>query len=373
MSAHAAFAPSSAFRYFACPGAFKAEQAAPKVPSSMYAEEGTRAHAYMAYMLDSIRQPIGEPDDDDMVQHIEVCLDYVAQLHLDSMKIEVKVDIGPWVPECFGTIDVLGRQDTTLHVIDLKYGRGTPVSVIDNEQLQTYSLGAWNAYKDWFDISDISMHILQPRLDRMLQHTITVDELRLFGERLSQVWDDCNQDNAPLVPGEHQCQFCKAVATCPAISSMNMQMAEMEFGPLETRSTLPSVESLDTEQLAYIYNHKSLIFTWISEIEQHLTREIEHGRPVPGYKLVQGRTLRKWKNLDDAEKALRRVTKLKVKDILKTSLISPAQAEKLIGKGHEIMRQQVSKPEGKPTIVKADDSRKELRPAIEHEFEELTQ
>lgn len=373
MSAHAQFAPSSAFRYFMCPGAYKLEQAAPKAPSSVYADEGTRAHAYMAYLLDPLHQPIGEPDDDDMVLYIRTCIDYVDALKLDSMKVEVRVKLDDWVPDCYGTVDVLGRQGTRLHVIDLKYGRGTAISAIDNEQLQTYSLGAWSAYLDWFDITDITMHILQPRLDRMLKHSVTVPELKLFGNRLTQVWDECISDDAPLVPGDHQCQFCKAVATCPAISNMNMQMAQMEFGALERTSTLPVVESLDIEQLSYIYRHKSLISTWISEIEQYLTREIQHGRPVPGYKLVEGRTLRKWKNPDDAEQALRKVTKLKVKDILKTSLISPAQAEKLIGKHHEILTKHVTKPEGKPTIVLDEDSRRELRPAIEHEFEELTQ
>jgi hypothetical protein len=368
MSAHAAFAPSSASRYFSCPGAFKAEQDKPD-STSAFAEEGTRAHALLAYMLDPAGQPYAEPDDEAMETYCAQCVFYVEALGLTNMKVEVRVEMDAWVPDCFGTIDILGRAGNTLHVIDLKYGKGVFVSPIDNEQLQIYALGAWGAYRDFIEIENIELHILQPRLDRMLSHGMDVTSLFLFGERLSQVWGDCNAESPDLNPGDSQCRFCKAAATCPALAEMNMSMARMEFGHVDL--TMPVIEDLTVEQQSYIYKHKSLITKWLEKIQQHLTLELQSGREVPDYKLVEGRSLRKWNNSDEAEKALRRVSKLKVKDILKTSLISPAQAEKLLGKGHPLLQEQVNKPLGKPTIVPADDKRQEIRPAIETEFKEI--
>jgi hypothetical protein len=369
MSAHSNMGPSSAHRWMVCAGSVKAE-AGLSDTTSEHAAEGTRAHSLAHYLLDPIGASLAEPDDKDMTHHVEAYVDYVQALG-GSQKYEVKVDFSEWVPDGWGTADAIVWDGDILHVIDLKYGKGIEVSPIDNEQGMLYALGAYYAFSLIYEIKRIQIHIVQPRLHAFKSWELDDVQLLRFAEQARQCAIDTQADNAPLVPSPKGCQWCKAKATCPALATMAMEVAQLEFGPvLDELQTVPSVESLSTEQQSYIYQHKGMIKSLMDAIEQNLTRELSHGRDVDGYKLVAGRSIRKWGNRDEAEAALRKVSKLKVKDIFDTKLISPTTAEKLLGRGHALLQAHVSRPEGKPTLVTADDTRRAITPLLE-EFGEV--
>lgn len=359
MSAHSAMGPSSAHRWMICPGSVKAQEGLPDI-SSEFAEEGTRAHAYAHLLLDPVDAPNCEPDDEDMAYYCTQYADYCNNLG-GIQAYETRVSYNDWVPGGWGTADCIVLDDTILHVIDLKYGKGVAISPEENEQGLLYALGAFDVYSMIIDITKIVIHIVQPRLDSFLSWEITPDALLVFGAKAQQCAQIVEADDAPLVPSDKACRWCKAKAGCPALASKVMEVTKLEFGSFDEVQPMPNFAALTVPEQTYIYKHRSMINDLMTAIEQRLTRELGRGKEVPGYKLVEGRTLRKWKNLKDAEKALRSIRKLRVMDYMKPPVLnSPAQIEKLIGKGHEIMAKHVDKPKGQPTLVVEADKRKTL-------------
>ena len=371
---HSTLSPSSAHRWMICPGSVNQEEGEPD-HTSEFAAEGTRAHALAHYMLDPIRATLAEPDDDDMQQH---CTDYMKYVQaLGGIQwYECRVSYGDWVEDGWGTSDAIVWDGETLHVIDLKYGRGVEVSPIDNEQGLLYALGSYHTWSLIYDIDKIEIHIVQPRLNRFRSWQLNAAQLLRFGERARQAALETLAPDAPLVPDEKACQFCRARHKCRALAENNLKVAQLDFGSVDDEvQTLPDPLALSIPEQAYIYRHKDIIKNMMTAMEQSLTRALNHGQDVPGFKLVEGRTLRKWTNPDDAEAALRKVKKLKVGQFMKTSLTSPAQVEKLLGKGHPLLDEQVTKPKGQATLVALEDKRPEILPAMLSDFkdEELIQ
>jgi hypothetical protein len=351
-----------------CPGSVRMSEGIADTTSE-YAAEGTRAHDLAHYLLDPVNAPLADPDDEDMLNHVEAYVEYVQGL-AGYQKYEVRCDFSKWVPGGYGTADAVVFDDitNTLHVIDLKYGKGDVVSPVENVQATLYALGAWYGFSLVHDIENIELHIVQPRLNHFRSWSMTVEELVQFSAYATDRYQATIADDAPLVPDEKACKYCRARGTCRALADVNMQTAQLIFGPVEEEDEvqeMPDINKLTVVEQAYIYKHRGMISSMMSAIEQSLSRELSHGREVPGYKLVIGRSKRAWKDADAAEQALRKVNKLKVRDIFKTSLISPTQAEKLLGKGHALIEKFVTKPEGKPTIVESSDKRKEVNTLIE--------
>ncbi len=366
MTAHAKLSASGAHRWMTCSGSVEMEEDFPDT-SSTFAEHGTAAHELAERCLkedvtaDFYRSKDfnGFAVDAEMVEAIQLYLDYVRN-HSGEKWVEQRVDFSPWVPGGFGTCDCLVIEGKTASVIDLKYGKGVKVDACNNSQAMLYALGALNEYEFLFDEIEIfKLAIVQPRLDHISEHTISKKELLAFGEYAKERAEAALAESAPFTPGDKQCRFCKAKASCRALAEHSLKIAAEGFEAVEIPLTLKDPKKLTSEEVAALLPQLNLIVGWAKAIEAYALATLEHGQEIPGYKVVEGRSIRKWADESAAENALRR-SKLKIAEIFTKKLISPTQTEKLLGKNHPILREFSVKPEGKPAIAVETDKRPTL-------------
>lgn len=377
-----------------CPGKLFMEKGLPNT-SSVFADEGTAAHEVAALCLTQDQDAsafagriITVEDtgrrfevDGDMVEHVQTYVDYVRSLGGDRF-IEQRVDFGEeiGVPGQFGTADciVALADQREIAVVDLKYGRGVEVSAEGNEQLQLYALGGLGIVDLVYDIDDtwtVRLVIVQPRIGSISEWTLTVGELRQFGlkARIAARHAEHQFDGgAPpkLEPGEKQCRWCLAKATCPALAA---EVREAVSGPA-TADDFEDLDVADREELAMLnevslgvlMSKVDLIEDWCKAVRAETERRLIAGEPVDGFKLVQGRRgPRQWVDAEAAEEALKAM-RLKADEMYSRTLISPTSAEKLYKAGTIGKRQWpkleglITQTEGKPSVAPASDT----RPAI---------
>lgn len=367
MTAHAKLSASGSHRWLNCPGSIKAEQGLPDY-SSPAAAEGTAAHELAEHcLLNSVyaESLIGEKFNgievkQNMADYVQQYVDYVKAFSGEHF-YEVRVDFSEYVPEGFGTCDALVIQPKRKHmrVIDLKYGKGVQVYADNNSQGMLYALGALEDYGMIYDIDTITISIVQPRLDHIDEWEISVDELAQWAEKVRGQARLCLTDDAPRIPGEKQCQFCKFKPRCPEQKEMAEKALMVMFDDVSP-ATVQNVDALTDEHLALVMRHKKLIEGWLASVEKYITDRLQSGEPFDGYKLVEGRSLRQWQ---DEEQAQRLLAENGYDDdkLYTKKFVSVAQAEKLIGKkNRELITDLVVKPPGKPTLVPESDK----RPAI---------
>jgi hypothetical protein len=291
-----------------------------------------------------------------MCDYVQQYVDYVCSFSGEHF-YEVRVDFSPWVPEGFGTSDciVIDAKNKLLRVIDLKYGKGVKVDADNNYQAQLYALGAINDMGFLLDVERVNIAIVQPRLDHVSEWEITVAELMQFAEYIKERAQLACELSAERVPGEKQCQWCKAKATCPALYDLTQQTLMQSFDVIQI-DTMPKVERLTDLQLKLALDSRKLIESWLSAVEQYATEQILDGKQLAGYKLVEGRSVRQWIDEQQAETAL--AERFDESEIYKKSFISVAQAEKLLGKKQAaLLDGLVTKPQGKPTLAPESDKR----------------
>ena len=364
--AHAKLGASNAHRWLYCGGSVKAERGF-KDQSSPFALEGTRAHELSELALFKDKEPqhwIGKPlvensdfiVDEEMANYVQVYTDYCRAISKDADEvfIEQRVSYNDWVPEGFGTNDfgALFLKDKRIKIADLKYGKGVQVDAENNPQAMLYGLGtyaefSWISDFDWVDIA-----IIQPRLDHISEWSISVKDLLKWAEWVSQRAEIALSEDAERVPGEKQCRFCKAKGTCPALMKYTEDIIMAEFDDLDD---MPSPDTLTQEQLRKVLEHKGLIEGWLSSVETVVRERLEAGEDFAGFKIVEGRSLRRWGDEVQAEAKLIDLLgdKLHTKKI-----ISPAQAEKVLKKDQRaVLDDLVVKPAGKPTLAPESDKR----------------
>lgn len=399
MTQHATFSASGAAGWMRCPGKLFMEKGLPNT-SSVFADEGTAAHEVASLCLEQGQDAsafagriIKVEDtgrqfevDADMVEHVQTYLDYVRSLGGDRF-IEQRVDFSDAieVPDSFGTADcvvVLGDQ-REIAVVDLKYGRGVEVSAEQNEQLQLYGLGALGIVDLVYDIEPdwiVRLVIVQPRIGSISEWTLTVEELQQFGlnARIAARHAKHQYDGgAPpkLEPGEKQCRWCLAKATCPALAAevrgLVTAPADLDdFADLDSRERIDVVEkrleNSDAAELGRYLAAVDLVELWCKAVRAEAEHRLFQGEPVPGFKLVQGRRgARKWSDAEAAEAALKAM-RLKAEEMYDRTLISPTSAEKLFKAGAIGKRQWpklealVVQSEGSPSVAPVSDK----RPAI---------
>lgn len=397
MSAHALFSPSAAHRWIPCPGSLLLEQGRPDT-SSVHADWGTAAHELAAWCLENVADAAGWLGkyieagdrefvvDPEMVECVRTYVDAVrAMLNPgDELMVEQRVEFSRHVgvPDQFGTSDAVVVADggAELQVHDLKGGRGVRVDAVENPQLMLYALGALDLVEPLGVTPErVRLFIHQPRLDHVSEWVTTPADLAAFAARAAAAAARATvivERGAPadgdLVPGEKQCRWCKAKATCPALAEKVQADVGADFEDLavtKTRVTLfkEDAQFVKPERIGAYLASVDLIEDWCKAVRAEAFTRLRAGQPVPGFKLVAGRRgARAWSDPAAAEKLLRETFRLPIEQAYDLKLISPTSAEKLAKAGDIGPRQWpkvqalITQPDGQPSVAPESDKRPAL-------------
>jgi len=350
---HAALGASNAARWINCAGSVQAEEGRTD-PGSKFAAEGTAAH-----VLAEAAFTRGKPADkwlgekiggvlvtEEMCNAVQVYVDLVKalRLQLEWVAVEKRFDLAPLKPPApmFGTADFVGGKGPLLVVADLKFGRGVTVSAEDNHQLRYYALGAWVdlAKRDRpaaDAVATVRVIVCQPRvLDEEGEPLVTssdipIADLRGWAKMMLDRAKATQVPGAPRTAGEW-CKFCKAKADCPTFRGVALAVAQVDFADIAEPLSPPPVVNLTPEQIGAILNAKGVLDDWLKAVEAKAFADIEGGVEVPGWALKPKRATRKWRNEGETTEWLEGAG-AEAEDYTETKLRSPAQIEKLVGKG----------------------------------------
>lgn len=402
--AHAILSPSSAVRWMACPGSVELTRDLPDT-SSDFADEGTVAHEVAARCLTSgvdASTHIGWQMtvngktwtvDADMAGFVQQYVDYVRGVVTSTggeLLVEQKLPISGLTGEAgaHGTADTVVLAGDELIVVDLKYGRGVAVASEDNPQLQIYAAAALEEYSLVGDFKNVRMVIHQPRLGVVSEWVQSFSDLLDFAEQVREAAEFTRHEQAPLMPTPKGCKFCRAKATCPALSEHVQEQVGADFENLTTFNkemnkafVERAPQAAAPERLALHLEAVDLIEDWCKAVRAEAERRLLAGEQVPGFKLVQGRKgARAWTDAEQAEKLLKDTFRLKTEQVYDLKLISPTAAEKLQKAGEIGPRQWpkvlelVHQPEGKPSVAPESDKRPALvMSAVASDFQDVTE
>ena len=360
MADHAVLSASGSHRWLNCTPSARLELEFENTGSEA-AREGTAAHALCEHKLKRAlhmrsRRPASDYDSDEMEECTDAYVDFVMEQYEAAKQvcedpvilIEQRLDFSCYVPDGFGTGDCLIISDDRLHIIDFKYGMGVLVEAEDNPQMKLYALGALAVYDALYDIREVSMTIFQPRRENVSTWTIPVEDLKAWAEnelkpRAKMAYDG----EGEYLPGEW-CTFCRAAVRCRARAEEKLKLAQTEFRmpPLLTDAEIEDI-------LAVLPD----LTKWANEITAYaLDAALNHGKEWNGFKVVEGRSVRKYRDEAAVAEAAKEAG---YKDIYRQSLIPLTEMQRLMGKDRfeEILGGLITKAPGRPTLVPKSDRR----------------
>ena len=381
---HAILSPSSAKRWINCPPSAQINAEAPQT-DTVYTREGTLAHAVAElkarkhfltgigpkkYAVQLGRFRADELWQDEMDGYTDDYLDALKDIAADyadppHVALEVQVDFSQYVPEGYGTADCLMIGGGVLNVIDFKYGKGIEVEAENNPQMMLYALGALLGYEPIYDISEVRMTIVQPRIKREPDSwTMTADDLLAWARSVVEPAAKL----AAAGEGEYQegewCRFCAIRGSCRARAEANLATARMDFA-------MPP--QLTDDEVAEALTLGQRLKSWLSDLEEYALHACLDGRELPGWKAVEGRSVRAWIDVDSALDAAR-LAGVPEEMLYERKPVTLAALERIMGKKEfqKALGAFVTVPPGKPALVKADDKRKAItnRPTVEDDFGE---
>lgn len=375
MGQHALLSPSAAHRWLNCPAAPRLE-ADVKDEGSDFAAEGTLAHAYCALKLkeflklptDGEVEEINSLHDKYYAGEMEEYTDtyktivlekYIAakQMTPDALLlIETRLDFSEYIPDAFGTADAIIIADGTMEVIDFKYGKGVRVSAKRNAQMMIYALGAYSRFAFDYRIDRVRMTIVQPRIDNLSEYELTAKELESWAEaELKPKAKIAYEGNGQQKPGAW-CQFCKVKNSCRVLAGKCQQA-------VKTDAKLLTPEELAKDILPLL----PIVKTWLAGVEDYALQQALGGVQLPGWKIVEGRSIRRITDPDGAVTALNQAG-YKTTELYKPQeLRTITELEKLVGKKQfaALCGEYIDKPAGKPTLAPDSDKRPAINPAVD--------
>jgi hypothetical protein len=388
-SLHSSLGPSSASRWIACPASIKAGEHIPS-ESSVYAMEGTAAHGvaeecerlgvradhFLGWTI-RVDRTDGKQDfvcEQEMVDGVNAFLDYCDDLPGISL-CEMMVHYDWWVDDGFGTLDRAKVDGTTLHVADFKYGKGVEVAAHDNTQLKIYTGGFWQDWGWLFpDIKDVVLHIVQPRIHHFDSYPTTLVDILEWMHNVVKPAAKLTKEHRPPFKAGEWCRFCKIRATCMVRANYVVEAVTGEFEDLDAAIDQEplTVATLSNEQIARILPKLGSVESWCKAIKAHAAAEVAAARPVGNYKLVEGRSNRAWAGDAEAIKAHVRANGIDPEILYgEPEMISPAQAEKALGRRKDVLKPLIKKPPGKATLVPGEDKRPAMVVDLTTEFDNL--
>ncbi len=370
-NAHSVLSASGAYRWMACTLSAMLEKDFDNVTST-FAEEGTAAHDLSEHKLKKAlkmrsKKPNSQYQNDEMDEmtdlYVEYCLSIIEKMKEScpdlQILIEQRLDFSNYVPEGFGTGDLIVVGNKTLHVIDLKYGKGIEVSSYRNPQMMLYALGALSLFDMLYDIEQVVMTIVQPRVGNFSTYELSVSELMDWAENeLKPKAELAIRGEGDYCAGSH-CRFCRAKDVCRARAMKNLELMKHEFA---------NPDLLSDEEVAEIIGLADELSKWASDVYTYASAlAINEGKEWTGFKVVEGRSRRKY---TDEEAVAAKAKEAGYNDIYKKALISITEMEKLMGKKtfKELLSDYVKKPKGKLTLVPESDKRQAVE-LITQEFQ----
>ena len=408
---HALLSASSSKQWLHCPPSVRLQENFPN-ESSVYAAEGTYAHEVCEYKVrkylkERVKRPQSEEYDTEEIEQItDVYAEFVITI-IEKMKengceplafVEERVDYSHIAPSGFGTADMLiiGKDEQgrgILHVCDFKTGAGVFVDADHNSQMMLYAIGALAAYGFLYDIEIVRMSIIQPRLDNISTFECSRQELEDWGESIRPTALLAYEGKGEQHPGDW-CRFCRAKPVCKACADEALALCREDFLDLDARAFDDTAEESDMtapyeadtqtavfkqpglipiSELAEILPTLNRISSWIEAVFAFVSSEaINHGVPIPGYKVVEGRSKRVF---TDTKAVADTAVANGYTDLYKQSLITLTEFEKMMGKKkfNELLGEYVAKPPGKLALVPESDPREpvDLTATPDQEFTAL--
>lgn len=373
---HARCSASSAFRWINCPGSVALSEQCPDPGSSSYADEGTLAHSLGEL---KIRRLVSEISENQYKQKLadvqsgeyydgemDEATDYYAEIVLEELEaagegsilmVEQRLDLSRWIPEGFGTGDavIISTTGHYIQIIDFKYGKGIKVEALENPQLRLYGLGAADLFEGLYDFDTVKTTIVQPRLNHVSSEESSLKDLLLWADEDVAPRAIMAMEGTDYLAAGDWCRFCPAKAVCRERASANLELARYEFR---------QPQLLTDEEIGEVLQKANELQKWVADVSAYALDQALAGRHFAGWKLVEGRSVRKY--ADD----------LRVADALKAAgfdeamlyerkLYSITAMEKTVGKKRltEILGDLIIKPQGKPVLVPESDKRDPINTA----------
>ena len=359
---------STAKRVMNCPGSVALCAKMPPQPSSKYANEGTLLHNIIAEVLEHDKKPIdflGTTYED--VTFTKALLEDKLYPALDLLNVvdpncemdiavETRVGFGDFLPDVYGSTDLLGRIGQRAIVLDWKFGDGVAVEAEENPQLMFYAAAAMRTPEvQWVfeGATEIECIIVQP--PELKRWVTTPERIKKFEQELKLAVKLAQSDKAPLKVGDH-CRWCSAKPTCPLMT-----------GAVD-RALHAQLDILNVEQISTYLRQADMLEQWITDVRSLAHQILEAGKPLPGWKLVPKRATRQWVDEDKAFVAMLN-DGIPEDELLISKVVSPAQAEKILKKhGKQLPADQVVAVSTGSTLAPESDP----RPAVLQIGQQLT-
>lgn len=365
---HSPLSPSSAFRWIKCTPSAKLNAALPD-STSEYALQSTAAHTLCEYKLQKLLgKDAKDPTEnltyfdaemadctDSYQQYVSERIEKAKQFCKDPIVlVEQKLDFSKWVPQGFGTGDCVIVADNILTVIDFKYGVGILVEAEQNPQMMCYALGALALFDSIYDIENVVMTIFQPRRDNISTYELSKKELLQWADEiLSPAAQLAAKGEGEFKAGKH-CRFCKVKATCRKRAEYNLELARYDF-------EMPA--NLEDTEIEVILSKADELAAWCSDIKEYAFQQALNGKQWNGWKLVEGRSVRKYINED----AVAETVKNAGYDPYEHKVLGITAMTRMLGKAkfENLLSSFIEKPTGKPALVPKSDKRPSINKAVQ--------